>query len=163
MGLVGESGSGKTMTCLSILKLLPRGAEIVSGQILFDGQDITKSSDREMEKLRGKRIGMILQNSMAALDPVFTIGTQIGGPLVVHQRLEMEGGVRKVSGTASQGEDYGSPLEDKKPGNLAMQRGSWRHIIVVAVVGASSAASHWAGAYGGHPDSAARSRRQPGL
>ena len=80
MGLVGESGSGKTMTCLSILKLLPRGAEIVSGQILFDGQDITKSSDREMEKLRGKRIGMILQNSMAALDPVFTIGTQIAGP-----------------------------------------------------------------------------------
>ena len=87
LGLVGESGSGKTMTCLSILKLLPRGAQIVSGQILFDGQDITKSSEREMEKLRGKRIGMILQNSMAALDPVFTIGTQIGEPLVVHQRL----------------------------------------------------------------------------
>ena len=87
LGLVGESGSGKTMTCLSILKLLPRGAEIVSGQILFDGEDITKNSEREMEKLRGKRIGMILQNSMAALDPVFTIGTQIGEPLVVHQRL----------------------------------------------------------------------------
>ncbi len=84
LGLVGESGSGKTMTCLSILRLLPRGAEIVDGEILFDGQDITRNSEREMEKLRGKRIGMILQNSMAALDPVFTIGTQIGEPLVVH-------------------------------------------------------------------------------
>ena len=72
------------MTCLSILRLLPRGAEIVGGQIFFDGEDITNSSERDMERLRGKRVGMILQNSMAALDPVFTIGTQIGEPLVVH-------------------------------------------------------------------------------
>ena len=84
LGLVGESGSGKTMTCLSILRLLPRGAEIVDGQIFFDGEDITNSSERDMERLRGKRVGMILRNSMAALDPVFTIGTQIGEPLVVH-------------------------------------------------------------------------------
>ncbi len=88
LGLVGESGSGKTMTCLSILKLLPRGAQITGGEIIFDGQDILNSSEREMGKLRGKRIGMILQNSMAALDPVFTIGTQVGEPLVVHQKLK---------------------------------------------------------------------------
>ena len=95
LGLVGESGSGKTMTCLSILKLLARGAEIVRGQILFDGEDITESSEREMEELRGKSIGMILQNSMAALDPVFTIGTQIGEPLVVHQRLGRRAALEK--------------------------------------------------------------------
>ncbi len=87
LGLVGESGSGKTITCLSILRLLPRGGQIVGGEILFDGQDITKSTEREMENLRGKRIGMILQNSMAALDPVFSIGTQVAEPLVVHEGL----------------------------------------------------------------------------
>ena len=68
LGLVGESGSGKTITCLSILRLLPRGGQIVGGEIIFDGQDILKGSEREMGHLRGKRIGMILQNSMAALD-----------------------------------------------------------------------------------------------
>ena len=98
LGLVGESGSGKTMTCLSILKLLPRGAQIVSGEILFDGQDIINSSERDMEKLRGKRIGMILQNSMAALDPVFTIGTQVGEPLVVHQKLQWKEALRRAVG-----------------------------------------------------------------
>ena len=87
LGLVGESGSGKTITCLSILRLLPRGAKIVGGEILFDGKDITTNTDGEMEELRGKRIGMILQNSMAALDPVFSIGTQVGEPLVVHEKL----------------------------------------------------------------------------
>ncbi|MCI0894525.1 MAG: ABC transporter ATP-binding protein, partial [Chloroflexi bacterium] len=85
LGLVGESGSGKTITCLSILKLLPRGGQIVGGEILFDGQDLVKSTESEMEGLRGKRVGMILQNSMAAMDPVFSIGTQVAEPLVAHE------------------------------------------------------------------------------
>lgn len=87
LGLVGESGSGKTITCLSILRLLPRGAQIVGGQILFEGQDIVNSTEGEMAGLRGKKIGMILQNSMAALDPVFSIGTQVAEPLAVHDKL----------------------------------------------------------------------------
>ena len=87
LGLVGESGSGKTITCLSILRLLPRGARITGGQILFDGQDIVNNTEGEMQDLRGKKIGMILQNSMAALDPVFSIGTQVAEPLVVHEKL----------------------------------------------------------------------------
>ena len=87
LGLVGESGSGKTITCLSLLRLLPRGARIVGGKILFNGQNTLDMSEREMETLRGINLGMILQNSMAALDPVFTIGTQIAEPLVVHSKL----------------------------------------------------------------------------
>ena len=87
LGLVGESGSGKTITCLSILKLLPRGGQIVGGEILFNGQDLVNETEEEMEQLRGKRIGMVLQNSMAALDPVFSIGTQVAEPLVVHEQL----------------------------------------------------------------------------
>ena len=87
LGLVGESGSGKTITCLSILRLLPRGGQVVGGEIILEGQDILKTSEDEMGRLRGKKVGMILQNSMAALDPVFSIGTQIAEPLVAHQGL----------------------------------------------------------------------------
>jgi ABC-type dipeptide/oligopeptide/nickel transport system ATPase component len=58
LGMVGESGSGKTITCLSILKLLPRGAHIVSGQILFDGEDLVPKAEAEMEAIFGKHIGL---------------------------------------------------------------------------------------------------------
>src|SRR5215471_2324792 len=96
LGLVGESGSGKTVTCLSILKLLPRGARIVSGQVLFEGEDLLVKSEAEMEAVRGKRIGLILQNSLAALDPVFTIGVQVAEPLVVHQQLTWKAAFRRA-------------------------------------------------------------------
>src|SRR5262252_4453575 len=87
LGLVGESGSGKTMTCLSILRLLPRGARIVSGEIWLQGTNLTVASEAAVERVRGKQIGMVLQNALAALDPVFTIGTQVGEPLVMHQNM----------------------------------------------------------------------------
>jgi oligopeptide/dipeptide ABC transporter ATP-binding protein len=96
LGLVGESGSGKTITCLSILRLLPRGARIVGGQIWFQGQDLALTSDSDMEAMRGKQIGMVLQNAMAALDPVFTLGTQVGEPLVIHEKLPWRVALRRV-------------------------------------------------------------------
>ena len=96
LGLVGESGSGKTMTCLSILRLLPRGARIVSGQIVLQGKDLVVASEATVERLRGKQIGMVLQNALAALDPVFTIGTQVGEPLVMHQKMSWRAALRRV-------------------------------------------------------------------
>jgi oligopeptide/dipeptide ABC transporter ATP-binding protein len=87
LGLVGESGSGKTITVTSILRLLPRGARILGGEILFEGENLLTKTDRAMAEVRGKKIGLILQNSMTALDPVFTIGTQVAEPLVVHKRM----------------------------------------------------------------------------
>jgi oligopeptide transport system ATP-binding protein len=89
-GLVGESGSGKTVTCLSVLRLLPPGGRIVEGEIKFRGRSLLDFSDREMGRLRGQSIGMIPQNSMAALDPVFTVGTQIAEPLVFHRQMSWE-------------------------------------------------------------------------
>jgi ABC-type dipeptide/oligopeptide/nickel transport system ATPase component len=62
LGLVGESGSGKTITVLSILRLLPRGARILSGEVLFDGENLLTKTEKEMEGVRGKRIGLILQS-----------------------------------------------------------------------------------------------------
>jgi oligopeptide/dipeptide ABC transporter ATP-binding protein len=78
LGLVGESGSGKTMTALSLLRLLPRPAgRIVSGQILLEGDDLVTKSEREMRRVRGRRISMILQDPQTSLNPVFTVGHQI--------------------------------------------------------------------------------------
>ena len=96
LGLVGESGSGKTMTCLSILRLLPRGARIVSGEIWWQGTNLAAASEATVERVRGKQIGMVLQNALAALDPVFTIGTQVGEPLVMHQHMSWRAALRRV-------------------------------------------------------------------
>lgn len=88
-GLVGESGCGKTMTCHSILRLLPRpGGQIVSGRIMFDGEDLVTKSEREMKKIRGARITMILQDSMTSLNPAYTIGDQVGEVFSIHQKLK---------------------------------------------------------------------------
>ncbi len=89
LGLVGESGSGKTITSLSLLRLLPRPAgRIVAGTILLDGEDLLAKSEKEMSKIRGQKIGVILQDPMCSLNPVFTIGDQITEPLKLHQKLK---------------------------------------------------------------------------
>src|ERR1700722_408659 len=87
VGLVGESGSGKTMTSMAIMGLLPRMARVESGQILLDGEDLLALSQHQLQRLRGSRIAMVLQDPMTALDPCFTVGNQIGERLVRHRRL----------------------------------------------------------------------------
>ena len=78
LGIVGESGCGKTMTALSLLGLVPRpAARIVSGEIILDGEDLTKKSEEEMRKIRGRKISMILQDPQTSLNPVFSIGNQV--------------------------------------------------------------------------------------
>jgi oligopeptide transport system ATP-binding protein len=84
LGLVGESGSGKTTTCLSLLRLLPRGASIESGSVMFDGQELLGLSLHAMEKVRGRRIAMILQDPMASLNPLLTIFDQVSEPAYFH-------------------------------------------------------------------------------
>ncbi len=85
-GLVGESGSGKTVSMLSIMRLLPENARIISGSIRFDGIDLLRLSETEMRRIRGARIAMIFQEPMTSLNPVFTIGSQIGEAIRLHQR-----------------------------------------------------------------------------
>jgi len=85
LGLVGESGSGKTTTCLSLLRLLPRGAEIAGGSVIFDGVDLLRVPSSEMQRTRGKRIAMILQDPMASLNPLLTIDDQVGEPAYYHR------------------------------------------------------------------------------
>ncbi len=84
LGIVGESGSGKTTLALSILRLLPPAGRIVGGELRFDGEDLRAKSASEMRRIRGKRITMILQDPMASLNPLFTIGDQVAEPIRVH-------------------------------------------------------------------------------
>jgi oligopeptide/dipeptide ABC transporter ATP-binding protein len=84
LGIVGESGSGKSTLALSILRLLPTAAHIVGGRLMFEGENLLDKSDEEMRRVRGKRIAMILQDPMASLNPLFSIGDQVGEPIRVH-------------------------------------------------------------------------------
>src|SRR5689334_10032167 len=83
-GLVGESGCGKTTTALSILRSLPPHARIASGQIIFDGKDLTKMDQDELRNFRWRRISMVFQASMNSLNPVFRVGDQISEAIRTH-------------------------------------------------------------------------------
>jgi oligopeptide/dipeptide ABC transporter ATP-binding protein len=85
IGLVGESGCGKTTTCLSVVGLLPPAARIVGGSIEFAGEELTTKRPREMRRIRGRQIAMILQDPMASLNPLFSIYWQVAEPAYHHQ------------------------------------------------------------------------------
>jgi len=91
LGLVGESGCGKSVTALSIMRLVPNPpGKIVGGEISFEGQDLLELDEKEMRKIRGKKISMIFQEPMTSLDPVFTIGHEIVESIQLHQGLGKE-------------------------------------------------------------------------
>ncbi|MCX7375340.1 MAG: ABC transporter ATP-binding protein [Alphaproteobacteria bacterium] len=86
LAIVGESGSGKSVTALSLMRLIPNPpGEIVAGSILFEGQDLLKLSDAEMQAVRGDRIAMIFQEPMTSLNPSLTVGLQVGEPVQLHR------------------------------------------------------------------------------
>jgi peptide/nickel transport system ATP-binding protein len=86
--LVGESGSGKSVTAFSILRLIQPPGRIVHGRIMFQGKDLLTLDEREMRSVRGARIGLVFQEPMTALNPVFTIGDQLSETLLVHGRAK---------------------------------------------------------------------------
>jgi oligopeptide/dipeptide ABC transporter ATP-binding protein len=85
LGIVGESGSGKSTLALTILRVLSPAAQIVGGQMMFEGEDLLQKSEAAMRQVRGKRIAMILQDPMASLNPLFTVGDQIAESIRVHE------------------------------------------------------------------------------
>ena len=85
LGIVGESGCGKSMTALSLLRLVPRPvARIVEGKVLLQGENLLDKSEREMRRIRGRRLSMILQDPQSSLNPVFTIGNQLLEAIHIH-------------------------------------------------------------------------------
>src|SRR3984893_12769017 len=85
LGIVGESGSGKSTLALTIMRVLPPAAHIVSGKMMFEGEDLRQKSDEEMQRIRGRRMATTLQAPMASLNPLFTIGNQVGESIRVHE------------------------------------------------------------------------------
>ncbi len=86
LAVVGESGSGKSVMSLSMMRLIPTPpGRIAGGEILFEGEDLVKKSEREMRRIRGNDISMIFQEPMTSLNPVYTVGDQIAEAIVLHQ------------------------------------------------------------------------------
>lgn len=91
LGVVGESGCGKSVTALSIMRLIPSPpGRIVGGEILFEGRNLLTLQEEEMRKIRGNKIGMIFQEPMTSLNPVFTVGNQIEESILLHQNVSKE-------------------------------------------------------------------------
>lgn len=96
VGIVGESGSGKSLTLRSLVNALPPAASIVGGSVVYQGRDVTRASRRELQRLRGREIGMIFQDPIAALNPVMTIGGQLD------ETLKVTKGIRSARARANE-------------------------------------------------------------
>ena len=95
LGIVGESGSGKSISAMSILKLIQNPGKIVGGEIEFKGEDLTNKSESAMRKIRGNEISMIFQEPMTSLNPVYTVGQQIGESFRIHENVGKKEAIKK--------------------------------------------------------------------
>lgn len=96
LGVVGESGSGKSVSAMSVLRLLDKNGYVAKGEILFDGQDLSKLTRNELYKIRGNAISVIFQEPMTSLNPVFTIRKQLSEPLIIHQNMSRQEAAAKA-------------------------------------------------------------------
>jgi len=131
LALVGESGCGKTVTCLSLLRLLPSNGRVVKGTAYFQGQDLFALSPQEFLKIRGHKISMIYQDPMTALNPVLTIGFQVAEPLWRHKGLSKKEAYKVVEELLAQvGIPDPSSFKDKYPHQLS---GGMRQRVIIAM------------------------------
>jgi peptide/nickel transport system ATP-binding protein len=131
LGLVGESGCGKTLTALSVLNLVPPPGRILSGTIRFEGTDLLSLPAEDMRKVRGSRIAMVFQEPMTALNPVFTIGNQIGEVLTTHLALSKKDALDRAVGLLH---SVGLPSPEKRVHEYPHQlSGGMRQRVVIAM------------------------------
>ncbi len=90
LALVGESGCGKTLTAMSVLRLLPKNAKILSGEIIYNEKNLLLNSEKEMQKIRGREIALVPQDPMTSLNPLYSIGSQLMEVIKIHQGLNGE-------------------------------------------------------------------------
>jgi len=117
LGIVGESGSGKSVSSLSIMRLVDNPGKIVDGEIIFDGVDLVKLSEKEIQDYRGKDIAMIFQDPMTSLNPVFTIKNQMMEVILRHMHISKEKALEEVKSLEENIKDKEKVLEDLKKSN----------------------------------------------
>jgi len=132
LGLVGESGSGKSVSALAILGLLPRpAARVTAGRVLFDGMDLLRLPERRLRRLRGPGIGMIFQEPMSSLNPVFSIGNQITETLRAHERIGPAEAARRAVALLDR---VGIPSAARRLGDYPHQlSGGQRQRVMIAI------------------------------
>src|SRR6185312_5894666 len=97
LGIVGESGSGKSVTCYSLMRLIPQPpGKIEGGSAVFDGVDLLKASPEQLRRIRGKRISMIFQDPMTSLNPYMRVSEQIIEPLLIHEKISRADAVQRA-------------------------------------------------------------------
>lgn len=96
LAIVGESGSGKSVTMRTVMGLLANNASITSGEVLLEGDDILKKSEKEMNAMRGNDVAMIFQDPMTSLDPTMTIGKQVAEPLLLHNDISKKAALKEA-------------------------------------------------------------------
>jgi peptide/nickel transport system ATP-binding protein/oligopeptide transport system ATP-binding protein len=118
LGIVGESGCGKSVTAMSLLRLVPDPGKITGGQVIYGGEDLLRKSEPEMQALRGRKISMIFQEPLVALNPAYTVGEQIAECFMIHEGLgkkesydRAEVALRQVGITAASRRLYSYPHE----------------------------------------------------
>ena len=96
LAIVGESGSGKSVTVRTVMGLLAPNAKITNGEVLFNGEDILKKSEKQLNAMRGNDVAMIFQDPMTSLDPTMTIGKQVAEPLLLHNKMSKEDALKEA-------------------------------------------------------------------
>ena len=132
LGIVGESGCGKSVTALSIMRLLPQPmGQVVSGQVLFNGNNLAQCSLQEMEKIRGAEISMVFQEPMTALNPVHTIGKQLTEVLLLHKPISVQEAIKESIAMLDR---VGIPSPDIRMTEYPHQlSGGMRQRVVIAI------------------------------
>jgi oligopeptide/dipeptide ABC transporter ATP-binding protein len=136
LGIVGESGGGKSITGFSIINMIEEPGKIESGEIIFEGKNLVKFSESEMNKIRGKEISMIFQDPMTSLNPVYTIGKQLEEILILHESLSKADRLRRCVELLKL---VGIPNAEKRLHNYPHEfSGGMRQRVVIAIALASN-------------------------
>ncbi len=135
LGIVGESGSGKSVTAMSVIRLLDYPGEIISGQVLYGGNDLTKISEASMRSIRGNEISVIFQEPMTSLNPVFKIKKQLNESIILHQNVSKKTAT-EISLSMLEAVKFDNPSEilDYYPHQLS---GGMRQRVMIAMALAS--------------------------